>query len=46
MLRILHLSEGRLPDWRIEKSAISASNLGYELTFDFFVITVSINKRS
>ena len=40
MLRILHLSEGRLPDWRIEKSAISASNLGYET---FFMGDDSIN---
>jgi len=32
-LRILHLSDDRLPDWRIEKSAISASNLGYEVIF-------------
>lgn len=40
MLRILHISEGRLPDWRIEKSAISASNLGYET---FFMGDDSIN---
>jgi hypothetical protein len=39
-LRILHLSESRLPDWRIEKSAISASNLGYDT---FFMGDDSIN---
>src|SRR5215467_10008603 len=33
MLRILHLSDDPLPDWRVEKSAISASNLGYETFF-------------
>jgi hypothetical protein len=32
-LRILHLSDGGLPDWRIEKSAISASKLGHEVMF-------------
>jgi hypothetical protein len=32
-LRILHLSDMNLPDWRIEKSAISASNLGHEVIF-------------
>lgn len=32
-LRILHLSDQGLPDWRIEKSAISASNLGHETMF-------------
>jgi hypothetical protein len=32
-LRILHFSNQGLPDWRIEKSAISASNLGHEVTF-------------
>ena len=40
MLRILHLSDDPLPDWRIEKSAISASNLGYEI---FFAGNDSIN---
>jgi glycosyltransferase involved in cell wall biosynthesis len=32
-LRILHLSDGSLPDWRIEKSAITASNVGHEIIF-------------
>jgi hypothetical protein len=32
-LRILHFSNQGLPDWRIEKSAISASNLGHEVAF-------------
>ncbi|MGA8911280.1 MAG: glycosyltransferase [Nitrososphaeraceae archaeon] len=32
-LRILHLSHEGLPDWRIEKSAISASKLGHEIVF-------------
>jgi glycosyltransferase involved in cell wall biosynthesis len=33
-LRILHLSHGTLPDWRIEKCALSASTKrGYETTF-------------
>jgi Glycosyltransferase Family 4 len=32
-LRILHFSDQGLPDWRIEKSAISASNLGHKVTF-------------
>jgi hypothetical protein len=39
-LKILHLSDDRLPDWRIEKSAISASNHGYEI---FFAGNDSIN---
>jgi glycosyl transferase family 4 len=43
MLRILHLSEGGLPDWRIEKSAISALNLGYET---FFMGNNSINHEN
>ncbi len=32
-MRILHLSDNSLPDWRIEKSAISASNIGHEIFF-------------
>jgi glycosyltransferase involved in cell wall biosynthesis len=32
-LRILHLSDTGLPDWRIEKSAISAANRGHEVFF-------------
>jgi hypothetical protein len=32
-LRILHLSDDRLPDWRVEKSAISGLNHGYEVFF-------------
>ena len=32
-MRILHLSDGSLPDWRIEKAAISSKNKGYEVYF-------------
>ena len=32
-MRILHLSHGPLPDWRVEKCAISASNAGHEVFF-------------
>lgn len=32
-LKILHLSYAGLPDWRIEKSAISASKCGHEVIF-------------
>jgi len=32
-LRILHFSNDGLPDWRIEKSAISALNVGHEVAF-------------
>jgi glycosyltransferase involved in cell wall biosynthesis len=32
-LRILHLSDDGLPDWRIEKSALTASRLGHEVVF-------------
>jgi glycosyltransferase involved in cell wall biosynthesis len=32
-LKILHLSNESLPDWRIEKYAITALNLGHELVF-------------
>ena len=32
-MKILHLSHESLPDWRIEKSAITASNLGHEVFF-------------
>jgi glycosyltransferase involved in cell wall biosynthesis len=32
-LRILHLSDYALPDWRIEKSAISALNRNYQVFF-------------
>jgi Glycosyltransferase Family 4 len=32
-LRILHLSHESLPDWRVEKSALTASNLGHEVIF-------------
>jgi len=32
-LRILHFSNDALPDWRIEKSAISALNVGHEVVF-------------
>jgi glycosyltransferase involved in cell wall biosynthesis len=32
-MKILHLSDGALPDWRIEKSAMSASNFGHEVFF-------------
>src|SRR2546428_6225676 len=33
VLRILHLSDDSLPDWRVEKSALSASNMGHQLIF-------------
>jgi glycosyltransferase involved in cell wall biosynthesis len=32
-LKILHLSDASLPDWRTEKSAITASNYGHEVIF-------------
>jgi hypothetical protein len=32
-LRILHLSDHGIPDWRIEKTAKSASKLGHEVMF-------------
>jgi glycosyltransferase involved in cell wall biosynthesis len=32
-MRILHLSDSSLPDWRIEKAAISSKNRGYEVYF-------------
>ena len=32
-MKILHLSEWGLPDWRIEKSAITAKRAGYEVFF-------------
>lgn len=32
-MRVLHLSDDGLPDWRIEKSAITSLNLGYEVFF-------------
>ncbi|HZH38905.1 MAG TPA: glycosyltransferase [Bacillales bacterium] len=32
-MRILHLSHDALPDWRVEKSAITSSNLGYDVMF-------------
>ncbi|MRN41835.1 MAG: hypothetical protein FIO02_12480, partial [Nitrosopumilales archaeon] len=32
-LRILHLSHESLPDWRIEKAAISALNNSHEVAF-------------
>ena len=32
-MRILHLSDDGLPDWRVEKSAITSSNLGHEVIF-------------
>ncbi|HEU5120645.1 MAG TPA: glycosyltransferase [Candidatus Nitrosocosmicus sp.] len=32
-MRILHLSDGSLPDWRIEKAAISSKNRGHEVYF-------------
>lgn len=37
------MSDDSLPDWRIEKSAISASNHGYEI---FFAGNDSINYRN
>jgi glycosyltransferase involved in cell wall biosynthesis len=32
-LKILHLSDMQLPDWRVEKSASTDSRLGYEVIF-------------
>jgi hypothetical protein len=32
-LRILHLSHDGLPDWRVEKSAMSAARRGHEVFF-------------
>ena len=32
-MKVLHLSEYGLPDWRIEKSAITAKREGYEVFF-------------
>ncbi len=32
-LKILHLSDDRLPDWRIEKSAITALKVGHDVVF-------------
>ena len=32
-MKILHLSESSLPDWRIEKSAITAKREGYDVFF-------------
>jgi hypothetical protein len=32
-MRILHLSDDGLPDWRVEKSALSAKKKGYEVVF-------------
>lgn len=32
-MRILHLSDDGLPDWRVEKSALSAKKKGYEVFF-------------
>ncbi|VFJ15007.1 glycosyltransferase [Candidatus Nitrosocosmicus franklandus] len=33
VLKILHLSDGSLPDWRIEKAAISSKNRGHKVYF-------------
>jgi glycosyltransferase involved in cell wall biosynthesis len=33
VFKVLHLSDGPLPDWRIEKAAISSKNRGYEVYF-------------
>jgi glycosyltransferase involved in cell wall biosynthesis len=32
-LRVLHVSHESLPDWRVEKSAITAMKLGYRVSF-------------
>jgi catalase (peroxidase I) len=32
-LKVLHLSDMHLPDWRIEKSALTDLNLGHEVVF-------------
>ncbi len=33
MMRILHLSDDGLPDWRVEKSALTAKKYGHEVFF-------------
>ena len=33
MLKVLHLSESGLPDWRVEKSAITGRRFGYQVFF-------------
>jgi len=33
VFKVLHVSDGSLPDWRIEKAAISSKNKGYEVYF-------------
>ena len=46
-MRILHLSHGTLPDWRIEKCALSASTkLGYEAIFAGLAPIVSHTRES
>jgi len=32
-MRILHLSDDGLPDWRVEKSALTARKNGHQLFF-------------
>lgn len=32
-MKVLHLSEYGLPDWRIEKAAITAKSKGYKIYF-------------
>jgi Glycosyltransferase Family 4 len=44
-LRILHLSHEGLPDWRIEKSSISALKLGHEIIFAGRKNPVSYDKK-
>jgi glycosyltransferase involved in cell wall biosynthesis len=45
-LRILHLSHESLPDWRVEKSAITASNVGHEVMFAGDRPSVNYNRKS
>ena len=33
MLKVLHLSDSGLPNWRLEKSAISGLKFGYQVFF-------------
>lgn len=41
-LKILHLSDASLPDWRTEKSAITASNCGHEVIFAGIILDKDI----
>jgi glycosyltransferase involved in cell wall biosynthesis len=45
-LRILHLSHDALPDWRVEKSAITSINLGYEVMFAGAKTPINYNRNT